>query len=43
MESENFIFQAWKVMEFYGQSLEVMENYIIIDGRLILAVVKAMI
>ena len=26
MEFKNFIFQAWKVMEFYGQSWKVMEN-----------------
>ena len=27
MEFENFIFQAWKGMEFCGRSWKVMENY----------------
>ena len=36
MEFKNFIFQAWKVMEFYGQSWKIL----IINGKLILAASK---
>ena len=38
MEFKNFIFQAWKVMEFYGRSRKIMKIIIIIiTGRLIIA------
>ena len=44
MEFKNFIFQAWKVMEFYGRSRKIMKIIIIIiTGRLIIAAVKARI
>ena len=36
MEFKNFIFQAWKVMEFYGQSWKIL----IINGKLIIAASK---
>ena len=39
MEFKNFIFQAWKVMEFYGWSWKGM-GIIITNGELIKAVSK---